>query len=146
MPRTSDSGFDGAVVDRDNQTVALVEVKSRPLGDEWQTVLPRNLALYGRPVDFVLAIDPVHIRLYKPTGKDIGAPLVVLGTPEVLKRYDPESPKKRIFESYMLTLVEAWLRDLAYHWSSENPPGANELRHAGLLDRIDGGTTQRLGA
>jgi hypothetical protein len=146
MPRTRDTGFDGALVDRDEQTVALVEVKSNPVGALWTTLLPRNLARYGRPVDFVLAIDPVHILLYRPTGTYIGEPLVILDTPEVLNRYDPESSRKRIFESYMLTLVEAWLRDLAYHWKSENPPGADELRQAGLLDRIKGGTTEPLGA
>jgi hypothetical protein len=51
-----------------------------------------------------------------------------------------------VFESYLLTLVEAWLRDLSYHWKSENPPGSEELRSAGLLKRLEGGTTQRLGA
>jgi hypothetical protein len=50
------------------------------------------------------------------------------------------------FESYLLTLVEAWLRDLAYHWKSEDPPGSEELGRAGLLEKLEGGTTQRLGA
>jgi hypothetical protein len=60
--------------------------------------------------------------------------------------YDPEFPRERVFESYLLTLVEAWLRDLAYHWKSENPPGSEELGRAGLLEKLEGGTTQRLGA
>lgn len=38
------------------------------------------------------------------------------------------------------------LRDLAYHWKSENPPGSEELGKAGLLEKLEGGTTQRLGA
>ena len=69
-----------------------------------------------------------------------------LDTRQVLQHYDLEFPGKRVFESYLLTLVEAWLRDLAYHWKSENPPGSEELGRAGLLERLEGGTTQRLGA
>jgi hypothetical protein len=59
---------------------------------------------------------------------------------------EPDFPIKRVFESYLLTLVEAWLRDLAYHWNSEDPPGSEELGRAGLLEKLEGGTTQRLGA
>jgi len=45
-----------------------------------------------------------------------------------------------VFESYLLTLVEAWLRDLAYHWKSEDPPGSEELGKAGLIEKLEGGT------
>ena len=54
--------------------------------------------------------------------------------------------KARVFEDYLLTLVEAWIRDLAYHWKSEAPPGSQELEQAGVLQTLAGGTTQRLGA
>ena len=145
MPRSGDSGFDGAVVDRDNQTVALVEVKIGPVGERWDTVLPNQLARYAERVDFVLAIDPVNIRLYRLDAGRLGEPVAVLDTARVLEHNDPDFPNKRIFESYLLTLVEAWLRDLAYHWKSLHPPGFEELREAGLLDRIEGGTTERLG-
>ena len=36
MPRTADSGFDAAVVDRENHTVALVEVKAHPVDTSFQ--------------------------------------------------------------------------------------------------------------
>ncbi len=146
MPRAADSGFDGAVVDRENQTVALVEVKTRPLGERWGTVLAHQLAIYAERVDFVLAIDPVNIRLYTVDAGALGEPVAVLDTGRVLECYDPDFPKKRVFESYLLTLVEAWLRDLAYHWKLQHPPGSEELREAGLLEKIEGGTTERLGA
>lgn len=146
MPRTADSGFDAAVVDRENNAVALVQVKGHPVGDRWTTILSRQLASFGEQVAFVLAIDPNTIALYRPEGESLAEPIVQLNTSQVLKYYDPEFSKKRVFESYLLTLVEAWLRDLAYHWKSDNPPGSEELREAGLLEKVEGGTTQRLGA
>ncbi len=146
MPRTADSGFDAAVVDRDNQTVALVQAKARPVGDRWATILPGQLSKSAESVDFVLAIDPNMIRLYRWVEDTLTGPIVHLDTAQVLQHYDPDFPRRRVFEPYLLTLVEAWLRDLSYHWKSENPPGSEELRSAGLLERLEGGTTQRFGA
>ena len=145
MPRTADNGFDAAVMDRENHAVALVQVKAHPV-ERWATVLPRQLAKLAERVAFVLTIDPGCIQVYRPGGQSLGEPIVRLDTRQVLGHYDPEFPRKRVFESYLLTLVEAWLRDLAYHWKSENPPGSEELGRAGLLEKLEGGTTERLGA
>jgi hypothetical protein len=42
-----------------------------------------------------------------------------------------------------MTLIQAWLRDLAYHWKSEIPPHQEEIQKIGLLDYlIDGITTE----
>jgi hypothetical protein len=142
MPRTADNGFDATVVDREDHAVALVQVKAHPV-ERWATSLPLANA---EPVAFVLTIDPNCIQLYRPAGENLGEPIVRLDTRQVLQHYDADFARKRVFESYLLTLVEAWLRDLAYHWKSENPPGSEELGRAGLLERLEGGTTQRLGA
>jgi hypothetical protein len=145
MPRTADSGFDAAVMDRENHAVALVQVKAHPV-ERWATILQRQLAKLTERVAFVLTIDPDCIQLYRPEGESLGEPIVHLETRQVLQHYDPGFPRKRVFESYLLTLVEAWLRDLAYHWKSENPPGSEELGRAGLLEKLEGGTTQPLEA
>jgi hypothetical protein len=145
MQRTADHGFDAAVVDKDNHTVALVQVKAYPV-ESWASIFPRQLAKFAERVDFVLSIDPNCILLYRLEGENLGEPIVRLDTRQVLQRYDPEFPRERLFESYLLTLVEAWLRDLAYHWKSEEPPGSEELGRTGLLEMLKGGTTQRLGA
>lgn len=145
MPRTTDNWFDAAVVDRENHPVALVEVKAHPV-ESWATILSRQLAKSAERIAFVLTIDPNSIQLYRPAGEDLGEPLIHLDTRQVLQHYDPEFAGKRVFEPYLLTLAEAWLRDLAYHWKSENPPGSAELGRTGLLEKLEGGTTQRLGA
>jgi len=145
MPHTADSGFDAAVVDRENHAVALVQVKAYPLGARWEKIVLDQLGRFAAPVDFVVTIDPECIHLYRVAGGRFER-VAHLDTVQVLQHYDPDFPKRRVFESYLLTLVEAWLRDLAYHWKSENPPGSDELRKAGLLEKLEGGTTQLLGA
>ncbi|MFM5903074.1 MAG: hypothetical protein ACKO9R_19570 [Dolichospermum sp.] len=58
-------------------------------------------------------------------------------THEVLCEYDPEfSHKKRIFEYYLETLVEGWLRDLAENWKTDHPPKSQELTQIGFVDKI----------
>src|SRR5271157_3380212 len=91
MPRTADSGFDAAVVDRENHTVALVEVKAHP-EERWATILPRQLAKFAERVAFVLTIDPKCIQLYRSGGESLGEPIVCLDTRQVLQHYDPEFP------------------------------------------------------
>jgi hypothetical protein len=145
MTPTPENGFDATIMDRENNVVAFVEVKAHPV-DRWARILPAQLAKAAQQAAFVLAIDPNDIRLFRPDGDNLGEPIVELDTRQVLRHYDPDFPKKRVFESYLLTLVEAWLRDLAYHWKSEHPPGSDELDRAGLLEKLAGGTTQALGA
>lgn len=144
MQRTADSEFDVAFIDRENNILALIEAKVHPVKN-WEAMLAKQLAQFAERVAFILTIDPNGIRLYSPAGENLGEPIVRLDTQKVLQHYDPEFPSKRVFEPYLLTLVEAWLRDLAYHWKSDNPPGADDLEKAGMLERLEGGTTQRLG-
>ena len=58
-------------------------------------------------------------------------------TTVILSAADPAHPSLSELE----TLVEAWLRDLAYHWNSPEPPGETALAEVGLLERLEGGTT-----
>ncbi len=145
MPRTADRGFDAAVVDTEDRTVALVQVKADP-AEGSAIIVPSQLARFPETATYFLAIDPNSIWLFRPEREILGEPIVRLDTRQVLQHYDPDFPRERVFESYLVTLVEAWLRDLAYHWKSENPPGAEELRKAGLLEKLEGGTTLRLEA
>jgi hypothetical protein len=57
-------------------------------------------------------------------------------THEVLSEYDSEFSNKRIFEYYLETLLEGWLRDLAYSWKTDNPPKSQELRQIGFVEKL----------
>jgi len=138
-------GFDAAVLDREDLPVALIEVKSSPPVNGWSNWL-RDM-LNGNEVsrtEFLIAIDLTSIQFFPVKDTTLGEP-VVFDTAAVLSRYDADFSGKRIFEPYLLTLVEAWLRDLAYHWKSPSPPGSNELKSLGFLNRIEGGTTRSAG-
>jgi hypothetical protein len=143
MPHTTDGQFDAAIFDREQHPVALIEVKTQPLGNKWTPYLRRELMQrLVPPAEFLIAIDPVGIHLYRLSENELGDAVVHLDTSQILSHYDPDFTGKRIFEQYLLTLAEAWLRDLAYGWKSPSPPGSDELKAAGFLERVAGGTTQ----
>jgi hypothetical protein len=145
MPRMVETGFTSSLLDRENRVLALLLVKEKPIGEEWASYILEELAKFPEDAEFVLAIDPRSIRLYRPAKERLGEPLVEFNTMQVLQHYDPDLPTRRVFEFYLVTLAEAWLRDLAYHWKSATPPGAEELRRVGLLEKLEGGTTYRFG-
>jgi len=145
MSQTADHAFDVAIVDKDDRTIAFVQVKTSPPGRQ-TSIPPEQLRKLAEHAAFFLAIDPQHVSLYQLSGESLGVPLVQLDTQRMLQNYDPEFPQKRVIDRYLLTLTEAWLRDLAYHWKSPTPPGSEELARTGLLEKIAGGTTLPLGA
>lgn len=95
------------------------------------------------PVPFGLLADLDKIYLYDFSSENSLEPLATLATPEILAVYDPEYGAKRIFESYLAALIDAWIRDLAFHWKSPVPPGSDVLWRIGLMEKIRGGDTRR---
>ncbi|MGB3511015.1 MAG: hypothetical protein WBA93_17640 [Microcoleaceae cyanobacterium] len=43
--------------------------------------------------------------------------------------------------TYLTSLIEAWLRDLADRWKSEYPPAYQEITEINLLIQLADGTT-----
>ena len=48
-------------------------------------------------------------------------------TPTILRTYDPNFDNHFIYETYLTTLLQAWLDDIAHHWKSTEPPGVKDL-------------------
>jgi hypothetical protein len=140
------------VEDREGRPIALVEVKASVTSREaLQECLQRFLDVPDPSISFGLLVDLENIHLLKrDTQKETFVPVAELNTKDVLGYYAPEfagndsryvgSP---MFLDYVETLVEGWLRDLAYHWKSASPPGAEALAGTGLLERIKEGMTRR---
>ncbi len=133
--------FDIAVVDTHERPVLAVEAKAGQLGEEDYRRFTSTLAELASTVPFAMFADPAKIQLYKWDGKELSGPVSTFQTREILGDYEPEFDSRRVFESYFTSLVEAWLRDLAYHWKSDKPPGSDELKRIGLLDKLEGGST-----
>lgn len=138
--RAIDYTFDVAVADRDGHVVALVEVKERPRLS-WPELLGPRLKNAPETVEFILAVDTRDILVYRVDGRELGECVASLKSDEVFSLYDPGFSGRRVFHPYLITLAEAWLRDLAYHWKSDRPPGSDALAGIGLLRRLEGGTT-----
>ncbi|HEY9668686.1 MAG TPA: type I restriction enzyme HsdR N-terminal domain-containing protein [Coleofasciculaceae cyanobacterium] len=132
----------------DGQMVLLVEAKATKLKTRGAkcTVISQiksYLQAANTDIPFIMIVDLENIEIFQENSDNLPAePIASLKTAEVLGHYDAEFNERRIFEPYLTALVEAWLRDLAYHWKSQKPPAAEQLAAIGLLQQLEGGTTQ----
>jgi hypothetical protein len=122
--------------------ILVVEVKSRLRSDIEKPQLVEWLSNLDVVPPFAMIVDPQYIRVFRWDGKHLEE-TVRLSAREIFTRYDDAFGSRRIFEPYLASLAEAWLRDLAYHWKSVQPPGRDELQSSGLLEQLAGGTTKR---
>ncbi|BAY91714.1 MULTISPECIES: type I restriction enzyme HsdR N-terminal domain-containing protein [unclassified Tolypothrix] len=144
------------VLDKDEQIVLLVEVKSTEVEGKvakQQAITQLNSYLQNEIknnhlflVDemFLMLVNLRDIEIFKWNGKNLSESLIAIKTANILSHYDPEFSDRKILGLYLETLVEAWLRDLAYHWKSEMPPASDNLAAIGLLQKLQGGTTQKI--
>ncbi len=144
-------GADIVVQGRDGQVVLLVEVKVTKLKEpkakeKAVSQLKSYLQTANNHIPFAMLVDLEDIDIFQKDDTNFAKFVSSrsLKTAAVLNYYDPEFSSKRIFSPYFETLVEAWLRDLAYHWKSTTPPGAEQLAGLGLLELLAGATTQPL--
>jgi hypothetical protein len=133
---------------RDGRMVLIVEVKatelkSREAKQKIISQLKSYLQAANTNIPFAMLVDLEDIEIFQGDDASLSAkPIASLKTMDVLRHYEAEFGTKRIFELYLTALVEAWLRDLAYHWKSEKPPASEQLAAIGLLQQLAGGTTQ----
>ena len=122
--------------------ILLANVRGKVVGPGVVSEMLSRLESSDPPIPYGMAADLETIQVMK---FDCGNPIGFsrsFNTGDILRHYDEDFGNKRIFHDYLATLIEAWLRDLAYHWKSEDPPGAEELSEIGLTDRLEGGTTR----
>ena len=136
--------------DRDGNPILIVEIKVTDTSQADILAFLNRFVKAARTFEFAMFVDFEQIVVMKSDVPNPQNPLVTLKTLDVLQFYDPDFAGKNsnygsigIFRDYLRTLVEAWLRDLAYHWKSQTPPGAEELAGTGLLELMEGGMTRR---
>ncbi|WP_066375172.1 MULTISPECIES: type I restriction enzyme HsdR N-terminal domain-containing protein [unclassified Anabaena] len=148
---------DIVVLDKEEKLVLFVEVKSHTITNiTQQKQVISQIKFYLQHIHhtnrFVLADNPFimlatteNITIFIWDGNDFSDPIVSLNTENILCNYDEEFSElrnnNRISGFYLETLVEAWLRDLAYHWKSEQPPEFARLQEIGFSQKIEGGIT-----
>jgi hypothetical protein len=138
------------VDDREDRPFMLVEVKASVASSEILQEFIEQLDRSDSSILFGMFVDLEDIHFLKrDSPRGTFTVRVHLKTKETLRRYAPEFAGKdqryggfQFVHDYVVTLVEGWLRDLASHWKTENPPGADVFSGTGLLEKIKGGTTR----
>ncbi|MTJ09765.1 MULTISPECIES: hypothetical protein [unclassified Anabaena] len=91
-----------------------------------------------KDIPFGMLVDLEEINIFSLTEEQNIKNSISLKTNDILSTYDPEFSHKRIFNFHLETLVQSWLRDLAYHWNLDSPPAYDEIAKIGLLSLIEG--------
>ena len=127
------SQADILAVDDSGHPVLIVQIKRVPPLAESVAQLTKTMKDHEPPIPFGMLADDRRIQVFLP-GSD--EPVVTLNTTNVLSRYEPAFPERRIHEPYFSALVESWLGDLVNHWKCDDPPGRVELERIGLIERL----------
>lgn len=121
-------------------TLVVVDFEQRPLlvaaaAEELAAANGAGDALRHRcaGIGYGLLISPSSIRLFNGTGDE---PLASWSTLEVLGSYHPGFAQMQSTPLAMMTLVEAWLSDLAYGWSGRPIPGGDTFERIGLATKL----------
>jgi hypothetical protein len=134
--------LDFVAKDKDGNIFLIGEVKKNDLKSGAKEQLKHYLSQYHGNVSFGMLVDTENIQIFRSNEQELSEPIQILNTADILQFYDPKFGQKQIFERYLTTLVEAWLRDLAYHWKSANPPATAVMEEIGLLTHLADGTTE----
>ncbi len=129
------------VTNRDGNIVLLFEVKANKVPLNSSNSQINSCLKKIKNVRFVMLANLEEIHVFQVKNNKLFDNDICLMTSDILSYYDDEFNQKRIFKFYLVTLLEAWLRDLAYHWKSEKPPAAKKLEKIGLLQEIEDGDT-----
>jgi hypothetical protein len=124
----------------DGQALLLVEVKSEKDNPANLERLRGKLRAANAIIPYAMLVDLDRIRLFQWDGNDLNGPIFETETVPTLRIYsdsDSDLLDRRIPEHYLTTLVEVWLRDLAYQWKSAQPPGSEALVAIGFLPLLD---------
>jgi hypothetical protein len=140
---------DFVAFNKEGEVVLIAEVKGFPFDlNRSQTKENAILRLIDylqeakNLIPFAIFVDLENILIFRWNGNNLSESILCLNTVDVLSHYEPEFSKIQVFNLYLTTLTEAWLRDLAYHWQSEIPPASKQMAEIGLLDLLKDGTTQ----
>jgi hypothetical protein len=128
--------------DADGREVLIVEVTTLRWSPEVVSQTLERIAEAFPSVPFGMIVDPDWIRVIAFDGAGRPEERLRLNTGDILRHYEPQFGTFRVFADYLRTLTEGWLRDLAYRWKSQNPPGSQEMASVGLLPLLGGGTTR----
>ncbi|MBC5794254.1 hypothetical protein H5968_03605 [Sphaerospermopsis sp. LEGE 00249] len=133
--------FDPAILvkDKDEQPILMIDVRFSAMYASPELDILKMEQYQNIP--FLMFANSDVIRIFKsPNFAEVSR----LETKKVLGFYSPKSIEVIIYQFTLITLLQSWLRDLDYHWKSENPPYIEEMKEIGLFALLDDITTEEL--
>jgi len=125
--------------DKDDQPILMIDVRFSGMYSSPELNILKMEQYQHIP--FLMFVNSNVMRTFKsPTFVEVSR----FDTKKVLGHYNPKSIEGIIYQSTLITLIQSWLRDLAYHWKSENPPYIEEMKEIGLFTLLFDGTTEEL--
>ncbi|MEA5524822.1 hypothetical protein [Nodularia spumigena] len=125
--------------DKNGQKLLVSKIRARDIEEDIQSKVEEMLKFEYEHnhliVPYGMTATPENINIFQWEGKNLES-VYTFPTHEVMTEYDSEFSKKRIFEYYRETLVEGWLRDLAYNWKTDHPPKSEELKEIGFVVKL----------
>jgi len=86
-----------------------------------------------------LIATPELIYLFKRT-TDEWSPTYTFDTAAVLRRYDKRYGEDPVYESYLASLIQVWLNDIAYNWHAGTPPETKIFEQLDVLHSLREGS------
>jgi len=137
---------DMIVENHEGLPILLVEVKARKADSRTTT---RQITKYLEAADYAalyaMIVDPERIQVFVWDGNQLTGPVFAAEAGPILgyySEYYEDFLTRGIRESFLETLVKAWLRDLNYQWKTKSStvPGADALAEIGLLSQLKDST------
>jgi hypothetical protein len=136
--------FDLIAYDQQDLPILLVEVKRA--GDV-RTIdrLAQDTGNYvqssARHAPFFLIAQPQELRLYQHAPPHDWQLAYTFNSRDILTHYDTSYGSNPVTEQYLASLVEAWLSDIAFHWSKKSPPAEDVFEKLDLVNALRRGST-----
>lgn len=125
--------------DKNGQKLLVSKIRARDIQEDIKSKLEKILKFEYKHnrviVPYAMTATREEIKIFKWDGNNL-KDIYTFPTHKIMSEYDAEFSNKRIFEYYLETLVEGWLRDLAEHWKTDNPPKSQELTQIGFVEKL----------
>jgi hypothetical protein len=137
---------DMIVENHEGLPILLVEVKARKADSRVTTQqITKYLEAADLPALYTMIVDPERIQVFVWDGNQLTGPVFLAEAGPILgyySEYYEDFLAKGIRESFLETLVMAWLRDLDYQWKTKSSkvPGSDGLAEIGLLSQLKDST------
>jgi hypothetical protein len=134
--------FDIVASDQNDRPVMVVEIKRTGDTRDWKRLVDDTKQYVdgaSRKAPFFMMVTPDRIELYMRSSGEWQL-AHTFDTTKVLRRYDNRYPDGPIYESYLASLIQVWLNDLAYNWHEANPPEAAVFEQLDVLNSLRDGT------